>query len=56
MISSGPRLLFLVSTAAGEFFEKLALLASNSGFPGPGMVQRSNNSSDSASAMALPKA
>ena len=38
MISRGPRSCFLVSTAAGDDFLKLAAEASKSGLPGPGIA------------------
>ena len=53
--SSGPRVEFPVFTFAGECDEKFADAASNSGWPGDGIVQRSNSSLDSASEIALPK-
>jgi hypothetical protein len=52
--SRGPRSLLSVSTWAGEWVWKLALAASNSGFPGAGMDHCSYSSSDSSRGIALP--
>ena len=44
-----------MSTLAGEFGEKLALAASNSGLPGAGIAHRSYSASDSCGGIALPR-
>ena len=55
MSSSGPRSLFLVSTAASLWIAKFADAAWNSGWPGEGIVYFANSSFDSSSGIALPK-
>ena len=55
VISSGPRVLFRVSTLAGEFGVTAAKAASNRVLPGDGIAQRSYSSSESCSGNPLPK-
>ena len=52
--SSGPRSPRFVSTFAGESGVKFATAASNSGFPGDGIAQRSYSCCDSSAETAFP--